>query len=183
MLPELRLPEKNIIRAHIVASLNRYWIENDSPILKLPIQSVDISESLSLPLKLVEITLPDWASHLGVDGCILIPQECLDCVTTEAAWQKVDWFMAAFLMLEAWHERLYEKENNPIHSYSFRLQEWDHRIWEYAWVNRIALFLREWAAVSMNCSADELLGTMPSAEILVTHDVDAVSKTIPIRIK
>ena len=48
-------------------------------------------------------------------------------------------------MLECWHERIWEKKFGPIHSYSFRLKGWDNRVWDYAWVNRIALFLKSWS--------------------------------------
>ena len=73
--------------------------------------------------------------------------------------------------------------HGTIHSYSYRLYGWDERLWQHAWVNRIALFLREWAAQINNTQADELLGRLSKAEILMTHDVDAINKTLPIRIK
>ena len=31
--------------------------------------------------------------------------------------------------------------------YSNKLKNWDERIWNYAWVNRIAIFLSKWAAI------------------------------------
>ena len=50
-----------------------------------------------------------------------------------------------FLMLECWHERLFEKDNGPIHSYGYKLKNWDTRAWERAWVNRMALFLMRYS--------------------------------------
>jgi len=73
--------------------------------------------------------------------------------------------------------------HGPIHSYSFRLKGWDVRVWDHAWVNRIGLFLRTWAARTLEQSADQAFGSLPPAEVLMTHDVDAVSKTRPIRFK
>ena len=103
--------------------------------------------------------------------------------TVEVIGKKVDWWLAIFLLLECWHERHWEAVHGTIHSYSYRLYGWDERLWQHAWVNRIALFLREWAAQINNTQADELLGRLSKAEILMTHDVDAINKTLPIRIK
>ena len=86
------------------------------------------------------------------------------------------------MLLEGWHERLWEKTKGVIHSYSFRLADWDSRAWDHAWVNRIAIFLRKWVKRE-NEWDDAFLGPIPSAKLTVTHGVDAVEKTIPIRFK
>jgi hypothetical protein len=86
-------------------------------------------------------------------------------------------------MLECWHERAWELDHGPIHSYSFLLKGWDTRVWDYAWVNRIALFFRMWAAQINGKSEEQLFDFLPALEIVMTHDVDAVAKTLPIRIK
>jgi hypothetical protein len=139
-----------------------------------------------LPLQLVKVQLPNWASSVGVDGALLIPSELCPMVGSsngQELWQRVDWFLAAFLMMEAWHERVWEVKHGPIHSYSFRLSGWDERLWQHAWVNRIALFLREWAAQTKNTSSEALFGPLPTGQVLMTHDVDAVEKTLAIRLK
>ncbi len=130
------------------------------------------------------VTLPDWAvtAEIGVDGALLVPRAA--CLTDEQPnWKQVDWWLAAFLMLECWPERAYEKKYGPIHSYSGRLKGFDSRVWERAWVNRIALFLRIWAGHTAGIDSQELLGPVPESEILFTHDVDAVTKTLAIRLK
>jgi hypothetical protein len=86
-------------------------------------------------------------------------------------------------MLECWHERAWENTHGPIHSYSLRLRKWDERVWQRTWVNRIALFLRSWAAHEQGRTEQDLFGPISQAEILITHDVDAVAKTLPIRLK
>lgn len=96
---------------------------------------------------------------------------------------RVDWLAAAEWHLNSAAEQEFEKRHGPIHSYSYRLRGWDTRMWQRAWVNRIALFLRRWASVSCGRAEDELFGPRPSAAIIVTHDVDAVRKTPSIRIK
>jgi hypothetical protein len=99
------------------------------------------------------------------------------------AWRRVDWWSAAFWHLNASAERAVERERGPIHSYGFRLHGWDARIWDHAWVNRIALFLRRWAARELGRDETSLLGTLPEPTFVVTHDLDAVSKTWAIRFK
>ncbi len=176
---ELKLPNNKLIKDHAIQSLKRYWQSNSDLIKDLPIQqknSVEINNSLEL----VEIKLPPWAESFGVNGVLLVPVES---VVKEIKWDSVDWWLAIFLLMECYHERKFEESNGPIHSYSFRLKEWDQRVWDYAWVNRIALFLRCWAGKLAEKKDNEIFGNLPEPKILVTHDVDAIKKTIPIRIK
>ena len=118
-----------------------------------------------------------------MNGCLLVPVEILSSTgSNDSDWDCVDWWLAAFLLLDGCHERLWEQQHGPIHSYSFHLSNWDQRAWQYAWVNRIGLFLRQWA-IQRNGQVVHHLGPLPTAEIRVTHDVDALRKTLPIRLK
>lgn len=175
----LALPSRPLLQEHVLSALGRYWPNQQAAILSLPISAISISD-LCKVLTLCPITLPEWERCCGVDGVILVPVEACQVGNS---WEKVDWWLAAFLMLECWHERNWERRHGPIHSYSFRLKDWDERVWHHAWVNRIGLFLRTWAAIRQNMTPAELFGPLSVARILMTHDVDAVSKTIPTRIK
>ena len=173
------LPSQVAIKKHIISALRAYWLNQEKLIRQLPI--IDISEPLmNKTLKLYAVNLPDWGKSCGVNGAILVPAEA--CQKGDN-WQQIDWWLASFLMLECWHERCWEQQHGPIHSYSFRLKGWDTRVWDHAWVNRIGLFLRAWAAVMVEQKLDRLFDPIPAARIVMTHDVDAVSKTLPIRIK
>lgn len=147
--------------------------------MALPVRT-KFTVSCDVPLQLVKVRLPDWGVAYGIDGAILIPRETLP---ESGDWRQVDWWLAAFLMLEGWHERIWEEQHGPIHSYSLRLKGWDKRVWQHAWVNRIALFFRAWSAEYTNTSVERLFGPLPAPEFVMTHDVDAVAKTLPIRIK
>jgi hypothetical protein len=179
------LPEPSQIRAHILRSLNCYWIADTSPIAALPVTRLDYLPAIVLPLRMVTVQLPEWAVDCGIDGELLVPRESVagggSQITSE--WQAVDWFLAAFLLLEGWHERHWEFRHGPIHSYSFRLTGWDERAWQHAWVNRIGLFLRRWAIYRAGFETESCLGVLPEPDIQMTHDVDAVEKTVPIRLK
>ena len=183
---ELCLPSYSEIREHGVSALQSYWPSRTELIAQLPVLENQINISAGEPLKLKSIRLPDWAGHCGVDQCLLVPLESVppDYVGPEAdLWREIDWFLAVFLLIECWHERLWENKFGPIHSYSFRLKGWDKRAWQHAWVNRIGLFLREWAAHLENDTAESRFGPLPTTKIHMTHDVDAISKTWAIRIK
>ncbi len=124
------------------------------------------------------VALPDWASAIGVEGALLVPDH-LVAAGTAPCWQRTDWLGAIAWYLDGAAERAAEARNGPIHSYAGRLTGWDTRFWDAAWVNRIVLFLGRWAA-RRGVSADP---RVPAAEVTLSHDVDAVRKTTAIRIK
>ena len=174
-----KLPNKNIIIEHMVNSLSKYWPNDSEQIKQLPI--VNLEEiKISIPLKLAAVELPNWAKECTVNNYILVP---IESVKENNSWKMVDWWLASFLMLECWHERKWESKNGIIHSYSFRLKEWDKRAWEHAWVNRIGMFLRTWALHRGDSLSESKLGLMDKYDFQMTHDVDAIKKTWAIRIK
>jgi len=180
----LALPGNKAICTHVLTALSRYWPNDSKPIRLLPVQQRRVTDPITSPLSLVEIKMPAWAANCGVDGILLVPKEAIaGGKPNSELWQYTDWWLAAFLLLEGWHERVWEHQYGPIHSYSFRLTGWDERAWEHAWVNRIALFLRCWARQVFGKEAIDRMGPLPKFDIKMTHDVDAVVKTLPIRLK
>ncbi|MFC1749412.1 hypothetical protein ACFL2V_11475 [Pseudomonadota bacterium] len=175
----LGIPSPDEIKNHVLLSLSYYWPKHRSSIENLPVPRLALPY-VSGPLKLVSVALPNWAQAYAVDGSILVPQEACH---SNCEWQQVDWWLAMFLLQECWHEREWEQQHCAIHSYSYLLKDWDTRAWDYAWVNRIALFLRSWVATNEEKSDSQLFGPLPDSDVLVTHDVDAIRKTLPIRIK
>lgn len=166
---------------HLVRACDRYFSGHCAQLMALPVVELPFPK-VSGPLLLINVKLPAWGAHWGCDGILAVPREC--CADPAVpCWEQVDWWQAAFLMLECWHERAWEMKHGPVHSFAFRLHGWDARVWERAWVNRIALFLRAWAAQQSGIRESALFGTLPRAEILLTHDVDAVAKTWAIRFK
>ena len=178
----MKLPDREKLVSHVVQSLSLYWSNNSKIIFSIPISNNQTDLSISIPLRMVSVSLPQWGEEFGVNGSLLVPRECIKECQGNDSWKKVDWWLAAFLLQECWHERLWEKAHGVIHSYSFRLKGWDTRAWDHAWVNRIGLFLRKWLLVE-NKKEEIFLGNMPKAKFEISHDVDAVSKTLPIRLK
>lgn len=128
------------------------------------------------------VILPEWSDDLGSGGGLLVPRSLI--VTTEGPeWARTDWLSVIFWYLNGNAERCFEEQNGSIHSYSSHLKQWDSRIWDHAWVNRIALFLRRWAARELNRSEVDVFGPLPEANIVLTHDLDAIQKTMAIRFK
>lgn len=163
-------------KQEILNTFERYWGGRSDVISRLPVIRADFLPE-DLPPKLDWCELPAWAFKCGIDGKILVPK------MWSLKWDQVPWYEVAWWMANGWAERLWEKKYGCVDSYSFRLSKWDERLWNYAWVNRIALFLRCWAARENKVSEDSIFGPIPKAELLLTHDVDAVSKTAMIRIK
>ena len=176
----MRLPSSESIRDHVLIALECYWSANLKDVAELPIAQKSSVAHITGPLRLVEIQLPEWAEYCGVNGALLVP---IEAAAESGTWRQTDWWLAAFLLLEAWHERVWEQKHGPIHSYSFRLKGWDERAWQYAWVNRIGLFLRQWVTQQLGEGNSAKIGPLPKPQIHMTHDVDAVAKTFPIRLK
>ena len=175
--PRLHLPDRALMRRHVLGALGSYWPERADRVAQLPLVEPAVAPTLRLPLRLVAIAVPPWAHAWAVDGQLLVPQECASdrALASEAPWRSVDWILAAFLLLECWHERLWEEQKGPLHSYSVLLQGWDKRVWQRAWVNRIALFLRCWASEQGDGPGCADLGDLPCSTIHLTHDVDALT--------
>ena len=182
IVKQLKLPQSHLIRDHVIYSLNKYWPGAEKNIQNLPVKSHKEEIKLSLPLELIEVKLPNWSKHAGVEGFILVPKEAVieGHLEENIFWENIDWFLACFILMECWHERVYELNFGPIHSYSFRLKKWDQRVWERAWVNRICILFLEWHTY-LNSSIEDVC--IPKLEVSMTHDVDAIDKTSAIVIK
>lgn len=129
----------------------------------------------------VFVTLPKWASDLepaDKDG-LLVPN--WGGGTTD--WADYDWWRGAHVMLMCDWERKHEASHGPIHSYSSRLEAELQPVFDHAWVNRIILFLRRWWANQHDEAEEKAFGALPAPILYLTHDVDAVAKTLPIRLK
>lgn len=161
----------------VLSALTDYWKAAEAVVQALPVKQIDRLPTALLPARLVSIELPVWGADAGVDGSILVPAEL-----AAESWEEVDWWCVAFWYLSNRYERAHEQQHGTIHSYSIRLRDWDARIWEHAWVNRIAIFLRSWAFMQSPSEAKKL-SPLPPAQLYVTHDLDAIEKTIAIRLK
>ena len=112
--------------------------KNSILISNLPIKKVNITK-IENSLKVFKIKVPQWAFSISLDGYLIAPREiCKNGKNTR--WQDIDWFLCIFLFNQNIHERKFEIDNQPIHSYSFKLKNWDKIVWDYAWTNRISIF-------------------------------------------
>ena len=124
--------------------------------------------------------MPEWAADLVPLGK---PGFFVPASAGSGGWRGINWWYAAAQLLTSAHERTVEGNNGPIHSYSFRLDRAIEPAFEHAWVNRIVLFLRRWWAIENEMPEEAAFGRVPPARVHLTHDVDAVSKTLAIRAK
>lgn len=171
-------------KEYVLNQGHTYWPKGVTYIDSLPVSSSDNSvNGEKKSIEMAMIGLPSWALDISADGGLLVPKLSISKQTSCRPWEKVDWFFAAFWFLSGSAERQIENNSGPIHSYSYRLRDYDQRIWQRAWVNRIFLFLRRWSAKINGFSEDDVLGKLPKFKIHLTHDVDAVEKTLPVRIK
>lgn len=176
------LPAAAVRRSRAVRALATYWPKTNGPVPMLPMPVAAAVLTEPLPPRLAEIELPDWAADLAPERTLPVPAHTV-IEGHGPAFERVDWLSAAHWYLNGTAERAHEAAHGPVHSYSYKLAGWPQRMWDRAWVNRIALFLRRWAARQAHLDEGELLGPLPRPEILITHDVDAVRKTWSIRVK
>ncbi len=159
----------------------RYWPQDSRPVLTLPMPGLMLRDES--PGKLVTVPLPDWAADIAVDGRLLAYAEAIVEKPQPEAWRRCDWIAVAWHMLTGSSERAFEAQHGPALSYAFRLPADMQPLFERAWVNRIFLFLRRWAARESGLPEDALFGPPPTASIVLTHDVDAIRLTPEIRAK
>lgn len=172
----------NSRRQYVLDTFELYWPENQGLIDEL-CSNHHFSPWLQEPPPELElVNLPDWAYDLGIEGKLAVP--AIECsLGSGQAWESIDWISVMFWFLHGMAERAYEEHHGPIHSYSAHLAGWPSDLWNYAWTNRIALFLRRWCARRLHRSEQELFGSLPKPSVIMTHDLDAVRKTFVIRFK
>ncbi len=176
------------------SSKSREWIGNNlarhygAEFLEI-LRSVPIDDSGcprpgALPPLMVGIELPGWAEAWGVDGEILVPAHLATVSDNSPVsdWSDVDWWAVMVWYADGLAEREHERIHGPIHSYSNRLRGWNSGIWDHAWVNRIALFMRDWG-LRLGSGSCSVAPPLPCPEWIMTHDVDALSKRFSLRIK
>lgn len=168
-------------RSRIVDAALVYWTQGADRLATLPVPAAWRPAQEVLPPALEPVLLPEWASDVGVTGALCVPAWAVR-PGESAAWTRCDWWQAAAWFLDGAAERAYEARQGSIASYSSRLAGWDSRLWDRAWVNRIAMFLRRWAARAVN-QDEQALGPFPRSRLTMTHDLDAVTKTFAIRSK
>jgi len=160
-----------------------YWPGNSAVVEELPVPSAaTLVQPESGPPEVVRVGLPGWAADWDPGDGIVVPRAAVLPGEGEA-WRRTDWFYAASWYLSGAAEQGAEDKGGPIHSYSFRLKGWPESVWERAWANRILLFLRRMAARGRQADEETLFGALPEARVVLTHDVDAVAGTWPMRIR
>ena len=139
-----------------------------------------LSRSTSFKL----VSLPKEFAGIGVgrSNQLCVPCYCVLEGQSEE-WARVDWLRACFDMLTCQPEWMTEVKNGAIHSYSIRLSRDSQVCFDHAWVNRIILFLRRWGSLKYSKTETELFGSIPKGRLLLTHDVDYIKKTLPLRVK
>ena len=167
-------------RTWVLASGERYWPGRAKEIAALPLSQAGWSEEGDL--QLTRVALPEWAADIAVDGSLVALAGSVAPRDGET-WMRCNWLATAFHFLAGTLERAYEVRHGPALSYAFRLPVHLSPLFDRAWVNRIFLFLRRWAARQHGRPEAEMFGPLPLPSIIITHDVDAIRLTPEIRLK
>lgn len=170
----MKIPKEKIL-SYVALAGQRYWPKKP-PFDVCESGQIDVAR---LGLAWCWIKLPPEHSFLGVEGRLFVDSATIS-PGDGPEWQRCDWPVACFSYLCCQGERHHEQKHGPIHSYAGRLKNVPQACFDYAWVNRIFMLLRIFAA---NDNPIEEFGPLPDAEIQLTYDVDALDKTWAIRLK
>jgi hypothetical protein len=168
-------------RGWTLACGERYWPCGAKRIAELPLAISPASPGSDPSLTMV--SLPEWAADLGVSGSLLAFSSSIQTGGNLPEWQRCDWISTAYHMLACSVERAHEARYGPVLSYAFRLSARLAPVFDHAWVNRIFLFLRRWAAHEAGKNEEALFGKLPPHRFVITHDLDALRLTPEIRLK
>lgn len=167
------------VRAHLLDAGARYWSRGTEWLADAaaPITTAPPAQ------RFVRVALPEWARDLGVGipSSLLVDAACVQ-PGDAPAFARCDWWRAAFLHLTGAYERDHERRRGPSQSYALRL-DCEPALFDHAWVNRICLLLRRAAARRLGRDEDATFGPLPAAEIVLTHDVDALAVQGAVRFK
>jgi len=168
---------RNNIIDYLIDVGQKYWTNSSNEIRKLGIPNIDKNNGFEIK----RIRLPYWASGIGIgqDNHILVYRRFIN----SEDYRECDWWRNAFFMLNCMQEREFEKRYGPIHSNYSKIKGFDKELFRYAWVNRIFLFLRRWAAVSQKADETRCFGELPKPIIHISHDIDYIKHEIRLRIK
>lgn len=178
----IKVPSAYVRKEHIIKQLKIYWpTEKEQNFVRdLPIKKQNLANINLIP-ELIPIKMPNWVNGITKENYFYIPKEAIRNEKKESLhWQNIDWWLVAFLLLESTHERLWEYKYGPIHSYRWKLKNWNDIMWDYAWVNRIGIFLRKWALAD---DFEENVTYKMSENIRISHDLDAIKLTKQIILK
>ena len=91
-------PNYSILKQYIIEELAPFWQRKES-VLALPIPAVPWPKAEPLPPRVKIVALPSWASDIGVNGNILVPEQFSDNADASALWATTDWFSTLFWYL------------------------------------------------------------------------------------
>ena len=174
----MKVVRKNITD-FVRSSGKRYWSEVKPPQDKHPLSMPNLED---FGKSWIEVQLPTKYKCFGVDGILVVDEISFSHSPGDKNFENCDWYLAAFSYLSGVTEQLQEARHGSINSYQKFLKV-PSICFEYAWANRILLLMRRLAADELGVTENALFGKLPPPEFILTHDVDAVAKTAPIRIK
>lgn len=182
LMDQSGLPSAERLRRSAFEALSRYLGPNAK--MSHELFGPDRSRGFTPSYQLSRVPLPAWAAEIGIGNppSILVDSACL-VYPDDPNPSECDWLLAAGLHLEGWLERAVEAAHGPLHSYSLRLPKTVTAAYDHAWVNRIGLYIRRTIANATGQSETAACGEKPKARIILTHDVDALEKTLQLRIK
>ncbi len=168
------------IMGFVIDAGSEYWPSGGELLRALPVPEVASEASIET----MRVPLPEWGlSHIKNAPAYILVEQAFVAEGDAPQWQRCDWWSAAFSYMNGLAERKIEKVNGPGHSYTQKLPGFDPERFDRPWVNWIFLFLRNWVAHLDGRGEHEIFGSLPTPRIVLTHDVDALSKTLPLRIK
>lgn len=126
------------------------------------------------------IEVPEWAHWVLPEkyGALFVPS-----FGEPSGYEDYPWWRAINSYIGLDQETSWERNFPPIHSYSTALGNEGTPAFEFAWVNRIAAFLKAWSSQRDGRKVEDLFGSLPVPKVTLTHDVDALEMTVRLKIK
>ena len=182
--PDFSIIPDSEVRINYIKMRDRA-LDHIAPLFNNPQDSLKLLEKLPIVhteenfQNWIILEIPRWAEWT-------VPQDLggffLPNFSESQSYKDYPWWRAIIFFIDMEYEKSHRDLFGSTSSYSKFIGKHSQNAYDYAWVNRIAAFLKAWCSHEKSTSIEQLFGSINTPKISLTHDVDAIRITPKLRL-